>query len=231
MMIKAIIFDLDGTIVDTELHWSEAMHNYLTDQGCNCTRQGILEIVFGRSWSDIYNDINSGFPTIANISSHEMALRLSEYHRKLCSKNDDIVIESSVILLKELAELYPVIVVSGSPRHDVIENLQLAGVKETVRFILGAEDYAPGKPDPAGFLKGARMLGVEPDRCLVFEDSQAGVTAAKAAGMHCVALARENAHKQNVDHADLIVTDLAGFDINTFTAAFNVWDGNAGGCF
>jgi len=231
MMIKAIIFDLDGTIVDTELYWSEAMYNYLVDQDCNCTKQGILEIVFGRSWSDIYDDISSRFSMTAKISSHEMALRLSEYHRTLCRKDDHIVIESSVTLLKELAELYPVIVVSGSPRQDVIENLQLAGVNDIVRFILGAEDYAPGKPDPTGFLKGARMLDVKPNRCLVFEDSQAGVTAAKAAGMHCVALARENAYKQNVDHADLIVADLADFDINTFTAAPNVLDGNAGECF
>jgi len=214
-MIKAIIFDLDGTIVDTELLWAEAMNNYLLDQGCQCSRELVLEIVFGRSWTDIYHDITRHFPNTAHISSEEMALILSTYHQALRDDSDGVVIESSVKTLKKLAESYPVIVVSGSPRQDVKECLQLAAVDQYVQFILGAEDYSPGKPSPAGFLMGAAMLGVEPGECLVFEDSTAGVTAAKTAGMHCVALSRESAHKQDVSHADVIVSDLSEFDISS----------------
>jgi HAD superfamily hydrolase (TIGR01509 family) len=214
-MIKAVIFDLDGTIVDTEMLWAEAMSNYLRDQGCKCARELVLGIVFGRSWRDIYNDLTTHFPDTAQTSSEEMARILSTYHQELRNDSDSVVIESSVTTLKRLAESYPVIVVSGSPRQDITECLQLAAVDQYVKFILGAEDYSPGKPSPAGFLMGANMLGVEPGECLVFEDSTAGVTAAKTAGMFCVALARETAHKQDVSQADLIVSDLADFDIET----------------
>jgi mannitol-1-/sugar-/sorbitol-6-phosphatase len=211
--IQAFIFDLDGTIVDTELLWADAMFAYLQDRGCGCDRRGILEIVYGRSWLDIHRDITAAFPSVAGESAAEMARELSIYHKRLCENADDVVIESSVKLLRELAAHYPVIVVSGSPRDDVIHNLKLAGVLDCVRFVLGAEDYPEGKPSPSGFLKGAALLGVPPAACLVFEDSRAGVTAAKAAGMMCVALARENAHAQDVSHADLVVADLAEFDI------------------
>ncbi len=213
-MILAIIFDMDGTIVDTEIYWAEAMFQYLKDNGCKCSQTRILEVVFGRSWHDIHSDITGMFPQIAGISATEMALDLSSYHQRICDGKDDIVIDSSVKLLKELAQNYPVIVVSGSPRKDIIHNLKLADVYSDVQFFLGAEDYDRGKPDPACFLKGARMLNVKPGSCIVFEDSAAGVTAAKAAGMYCVALSREAAHKQSLDHADQIVSDLSEFNIN-----------------
>ena len=216
--IEAFIFDLDGTIVDTELLWADAMVAYLCDSGCECDRDMVLKIVYGRSYVDIYREITTAYPSAAEASPEEMARSLSVYHQRLCSEHDEVVIHSSADLLKALAEEYPVIVVSGSPRDDVIHNLKLAGVYGNVRFVLGAEDYPEGKPSPSGFLKGAALLGVPPEACLVFEDSEAGVSAAKSAGMYCVALARENAHKQDVGHADLVLSDLADFDIEHFEA-------------
>jgi HAD superfamily hydrolase (TIGR01509 family) len=212
MAIKAIIFDLDGTLVDTERLWVEAMVNYLRELGCRCDSDMLMEIVYGRSWLDIYRDITRQFSETTGISLEKMTLVLSEHHKRLCRNEANLVIENSADLLRTLAATYPVIVVSGSPRADVIHNLGVADVLESVRFALGAEDYPHGKPDPSGFLKGAEMLGVQPDECLVFEDSWAGVSAAKAANMKCVALSRSSAHRQDVDHADIILADLAQFD-------------------
>lgn len=213
-MIKAIIFDMDGTIVDTEACWAEAISLYLKDNGCECCPDQILEMVFGRSWHDIHSDLTGMFPQIAEVPARTMALDLSSYYQQVRMDSDDIVIESSVRLLKELAQNYPVIVVSGSPRKDILRNLKLADILSDVQFFLGAEDYGAGKPNPACFLQGARMLNVEPANCVVFEDSAAGVTAAKAAGMYCVALSRDSTLQQNLDHADQVVADLSEFDIN-----------------
>jgi sugar-phosphatase len=213
MTIDAFIFDLDGTLVDTELLWAEAMSAFLGDRHCECSRDAVLSIVFGRSWTDIYRDITGRYPSLSNTSSHAMAESLRSYYLRLREESDSVIIHSSVALLKKLSKQYPVIIVSGSPRADVEEAVGLLDASDSVRFILGAEDYSPGKPSPAGFLLGAQKLGVEPRNCVVFEDSRAGVSAAKAAGMRCVALARRCAHPQDLSSADWILPDLADFSV------------------
>ena len=90
------------------------------------------------------------------------------------------------------------------------------GVEDVVRLFLGTEDYAEGKPDPACFLLAARMLAVPPESCLVFEDSAAGVIAAKAATMTCVALQRPGRPAQDVSLADEVLSDLADFRLEKY---------------
>jgi HAD superfamily hydrolase (TIGR01509 family) len=216
MTIDAFIFDLDGTLVDTELLWAEAMSAYLSDRSCDCPREAVLHMVFGRSWTDIYHDIASRFPALSKTSSQRMAEDLRAYYLRLREQGDGVIIRSSATLLSSLAKHTPVIIVSGSPRADVEEAVRLLGATSAVRFVLGAEDYSPGKPSPAGFLLGAQRLGVKPANCLVFEDSYAGVTAAKAAGMWCVALARPYAHPQDVSAADWVLPDLTHFSVEAF---------------
>lgn len=214
MTLSAVIFDLDGTLVDTELLWAGALRDYLAHRGCVCSKSRILDIVFGRSWSDIYHAVIALQPSLAKVSSADMAIDLRTYYVRLRAQGDDIVIASSARLLKKLASAYPVIIVSGSPRADIEEAVSLLGAEPHVRFVLGAEDYAPGKPSPAGFLEGARRLGVPPQECLVFEDSQAGIAAARSAGMRCVALSRPCAHPQDLSEADWVLSDLEQFSVD-----------------
>ncbi len=216
MTIDAFIFDLDGTLVDTEHLWADAMGAYLSDRHCECRKDVLLHLVFGRSWIDIYRDITTRFPSLSATPARDMADGLRDYYLRLRSQSDNVIIHSSSALLKKLAEQHPVIIVSGSPRADVEEAVTLLGAERHVRFVLGAEDYSPGKPSPAGFLKGATLLGADPANCIVFEDSQAGVTAAKQAGMWCVALDRPNAHPQDLRAADWILNDLADFSCAAF---------------
>lgn len=216
MILDAIIFDLDGTLVDTELLWAEAMSAYLADRRCPCDKETVLHMVYGRSWTDIYRDITARFPTLVATPSHLMAEGLRNHYLRLRNEGDGVIIHSSAALLKQLARQHPVIIVSGSPHADVEEAARLLGVTDAVRFVLGAEDYSPGKPSPAGFLLGARRLGATPANCLVFEDSHAGVSAAKAAGMWCVALRRPCAHPQDLSAADWVLPDLTEFSVAAF---------------
>ncbi len=80
----------------------------------------------------------------------------------------------------------PFAIVSGSPRASILKTLTTLGLVHHFPVIVGAEDYTHGKPDPEPFLTAARLLDVPPAQCLVFEDAEAGITAAVAAGMQWV---------------------------------------------
>ena len=213
-MIRAFFFDLDGTLMDTEVLWIRAIRDYLLTHGVVCTQEETTALVYGRSWNDVYAEIARRFPHVAT-GIDRVGAELRVCHRRLRTESD-VRIVGSVELLVRLAAEYPVAIVSGSPRADIADGVALMGVEPFVRFFLGAEDYRPGKPDPACFLLAAQRMQVEPAACLVFEDSAAGVRAAKAAGMSCVALARPDAPRQDVATADLVLDDLAKFDFEKF---------------
>ena len=215
-MIRAFFFDLDGTLLDTEVLWVKATRAYLLAHGVACSPEEATALVYGHSWHDVYAEITRRFPRL-NSGIERVGAELRDYLQRLRAESD-VRIVGSVELLVRLAADHPVAIVSGSPRADIADSVALMGVGAFVRFFLGAEDYAPGKPDPACFLLAARQMHMDPSACLVFEDSAAGVRAAKAAGMACVALARPGAPRQDVAAADLVLDDLAKFDLSAFIA-------------
>lgn len=209
-MTQAYIFDLDGTLIDAEILWVEATRNMLADHGIALTPEEAIALGYGRAWHDMYRDIMARRPGW-NISAAALNDLLKPYFVRLREKRD-IRIPSSIHLLRSLAAEHPVCIVSGSPRREVAEGIELMGVGECLRFFMGSEDYSPGKPDPACYFLAAQKLGVPPAQCTVFEDSAAGVLAAKRAGMVCVALVRPGMPPQDVSPADLVVKDLAEFE-------------------
>ena len=207
---QAVFFDLDGTLVDTELLWARALTGLLSDHGHLADEQMIVRIVYGHAWSAIHREIVTRFPAMAGIGLAAMAEELRPYYLRL-REAGSIAIPGSVACLRRLAAAYPVAIVSGSPRLEIGDALNLIGLTDCVRFYIGSEDSREGKPDPTCYRQAAGLLGVEPARCVVFEDSRAGVHAAKAAGMKCVALARPFAVPQDVQMADQIVASLEAF--------------------
>jgi len=207
MPLEAFLFDLDGTLVDTEVLYLEATARALSERGLSVPREELLNIVYGRSLGDVMISLRGRFPASPLDGLEE---RMTHHHWLLYREND-VVIQSSVDLLRRLAARYPVAVVSGSARADVVRYLSLLELDRCIRFHLGSEDYSPGKPDPACYFLAAERIGARPSRCLVFEDSTVGVIAAKSAGMTCVALKRENTPKQDLESADLVLTDLDDF--------------------
>ena len=207
---QAVFFDLDGTLVDTELLWADAMVAFLRDHGLAADTHEIVRIVYGHAWSGIHRMIIERYPQVAGMSSDGMAVELRPYYLRLRDRTG-IAIPDSVACLRRLAEVYPVAIVSGSPRLEIADTMRLLQIEACVRFYLGSEDYAAGKPAPDCYRLAAGRLHAQAARCLVVEDSQAGVRSAKAAGMRCLALAREGALPQAVADADRVVPSLAGF--------------------
>jgi beta-phosphoglucomutase-like phosphatase (HAD superfamily) len=212
---SACLFDLDGTLMDSETLWVEATIGFLAARGISVSHDEAQELVYGRSWHDVHRDICARWPSVAQpLPAMEAAMRPA--FRRLRAERD-IRIPGSLALLRRLAADYPVGIVSGSSRTEVDEGIRYLGIGDALALALAADDYAPGKPDPACYLLAARTLGVDPGACLVFEDSAVGVAAARAAGMACVALARPDAPRQDVGAADAVLEDLGSFNPKSWT--------------
>lgn len=210
-MVRASLFDLDGTLQDSEVLWVEATRVFMEERGAGISPAEATKLVYGHSWRDVFAGMARLLPDLAQAGAERTADELRPYFLRLRSEAD-ICIPGSLALLRRLAARMPVAVVSGATRYDVAESVARLGIADLLRFCLGAEDYGAGKPDPACYLTAARRLALPPATCLVFEDSEAGVRAAKSAGMRCVALQRMGAPAQRLDAADLVVADLADFD-------------------
>jgi HAD superfamily hydrolase (TIGR01509 family) len=215
-MAEAFLFDLDGTLLDSEILWVEAIRQALEERGRPVSPARALELVYGKAWSDIYGRIvqeyGDAYPSRAAMTERTRVL-FEELRR-----TRDIRIESSIELLARLGARHPVAIVSGSTRRMIAESIAFMGVEKFVRLFVGAEDYPVGKPDPACFLIAARQLGAAPAACVVFEDSAAGVRAAKAAGMACIALRRPGRPVQDLSGADEILPDLGEFRAEKYGA-------------
>jgi len=178
---KAYLFDCDGTIADSmPLHyvaWKEA----LSEHGCE-----FPEDVF-YAWG--------GMPAaeiVATLSAQQgLALEPEEVaHRKEKLYYELLPQLQAVPEVLEHIELghghVPMAVVSGSTRESVTKSLELLGLLDKFDTLVCAEDYTRSKPDPEPFLVAAKRLGVRPEDCLVFEDTEMGIQAATAAGMASV---------------------------------------------
>lgn len=208
-MFKAFFFDMDGTLLDTEVLWVEAVELLAADHGYSVSRTEALDMVYGIAWPEVYEKFRARFPELA-WSMAEMGAMLAPYFLQLRASRD-VRVKGTIALLERLAETHPVAVVSGSYKADVEAGIEIAGVADKISFYLGHEDYAPGKPHPACYALAAQRAGALPAECIVFEDSTAGVCAAKDAGARCVALARPGRPAQDLSRADLVFEDLSLF--------------------
>ncbi len=190
MKVGAFLFDLDGTLVDTEEVWAKAMAAYIIDRGGFATAEGILKIVVGRSWLDIHAELHRVHSELGDTTPDQDSAALRPYFHALATNPAEMRIENSIRYFNQICHLAPCAIVSGSAREDILNALKLCGIDDKVQLILGAGEYAAGKPSPSGYLKAAELLGVAPADCVVFEDSSVGVASGVAAGMKVVALDR-----------------------------------------
>lgn len=213
MKPAAFLFDLDGTLVDTEEAWAGAIVDFLAECGVDMTVERILPSIVGRNWLDINRSLHQRFPEIGDTTVEDDSRRLRKFFDARVADPSTLIISESVEFLKRVSAKAPVAIVSGSPRADIEKAARMMGIERLVEFSLGAGDYAKGKPDPSSYLAAAERFGVDPASCVVIEDSEVGVAAGVAAGMRVIALDRKDGRDNDFSGAWRIVRSLDEIDV------------------
>jgi HAD superfamily hydrolase (TIGR01509 family) len=226
-VLKAVLFDCDGVIADTErihfglfrtilaeelgleLDWAEYLDRYLAmdDRGC------FAAVARARGRALTENDLR------------RLIAKKTELYKKEASRHL-VILPGVVEFVMAAAQKYPLAVASGALRQEVLMVLDAAGIRPYFDGIVAAEDVANGKPAPDAYLKAMAVLnakfsgkGIRPEECLVIEDSRHGVASARAAGMKCLALSTSYP-AEALSAADKTVANLAAVRLSEVEALF-----------
>ncbi|MEM7254264.1 MAG: HAD family phosphatase [Pseudomonadota bacterium] len=180
-MVAAVIFDLDGLLIDSERMVKEAFEATVAELGATVP-DGLFQSLIGRNAADsrvlLVEALGADFPHEA--CREGMSAR---YEAALGREGMPIKPGAEALLGFLRGETIPVAIATSSASARARYKLELAGLHEWFPTIVGGDEVARGKPEPDIFLKAAQTLQVVPEQCVVFEDSYAGVRAAAAASM------------------------------------------------
>lgn len=187
MNYKAVLFDMDGVIVDSEPLHVAAFQATLRRYGHDLSDEQYKQHFAGKTDEAGFNQYFDFVGETVDLSV-VMDEKAKEYLRLAA---DRLVPYPGVIeLIRELADkTVPLGLVTGSLRAEAEVTLKAFDIEQYFSIIVAAEDISKSKPSPEGYLKGAEALGVHPEKCVVIEDAPSGVRAAAAAGMRCLAVA------------------------------------------
>lgn len=206
-MIKAFIFDMDGVIIDSEPLHFESDRRTMKEYGIIISDE-ILNQYVGITNFRMWRELIERFQLKATV---ETLLDKQMQHKcQLINESPMVPIEGVLELLTVLKHQGIKTGLASSSNRDFIElildKLQLTSYFEVV---VSGEDIVNGKPAPDIFLKAAELLDVSPEQCMVLEDSEHGVNAAKAAGMVCIGYKNPNSGHQDLSSADKLIFNIS----------------------
>jgi HAD superfamily hydrolase (TIGR01509 family) len=183
-VIEAVIFDLDGVLLDSEQVWDEAREQLAKERGgrWNENAQRDMMGMSSLEWSRYMHEV-IGLPEPPEEISREVVERMAKLYREHLP-----VVPGAREAVERLAARWPLGLASSSNRELIDLALELLGVKHLFKATVSSEEVARGKPAPDVYLEAARRLGVAPTHAAAIEDSENGIRAAKAAGIRVIAI-------------------------------------------
>ncbi len=204
--LPAVIFDMDGVLVDSYDAHYESWQRLAAERGFEFTRAQFLT-TFGRVSREVI--VECGLlddPTPEAVAEIDDA---KELHFRDILREDFRAMDGARELIDALAAAgIPIAVGSSGPLENVDLVIDLLGKRDHLKAVVTARDVTRGKPHPEVFLKAAAGLEVEPRNCVVIEDAQAGIAAAHAASMVCIALVSAGHTDEELSAADQVVHSL-----------------------
>ena len=225
-MLRAVIFDFNGILVDDEPIHFELFRKVLEEESLSLTDKEYYTRYLGMDDRGCFRAVFKDHGrTLDDAALAQLIRRKAAYYREAIGERT-IIFPGVQRLVPKLAEALPLAVASGALREEIEMILQGIGLRNCFQIIVSAEDVAEGKPHPEIFIKALRELnrmsvGKEPIRsseCLVVEDSKEGILAAHRAGIKCLAVS--NSHPAGELKAEAVVRSLEEVDISFLDSLF-----------
>jgi HAD superfamily hydrolase (TIGR01509 family) len=209
LMIKAVIFDMDGTIADSEKIAQKVTREFFKKRGIVLTREE-EKIMFGLNWKDLVKEI-------LNSRGHEykQSIKNTLKERYVRTMRKEVKALPGVYdLLEEISTNLKIGLATNSRRREVDIIFNKLGFHKYFHLALARDHVKKGKPDPEIYLKAADIFKVKPSECVVFEDSIIGLRAAKLAGMKTIAVVNTYTKEELEPEADLIIESFKDINLN-----------------
>jgi HAD superfamily hydrolase (TIGR01509 family) len=204
--VEAVVFDLDGVLVDTDHIWHEVREGLARERGGRWTDRSEADMMGMSSteWSRYLHDVVGLAETPAELNAEVVRRMLAHYDEELP------LLPGAVDAVRRLGESFRLAVASSSNRELIDGVLEAASLADRFEATVSSEEVPRGKPAPDVFVEAARRLGVDPMRCAAIEDSANGIRAAHAAGMRVVAVPnrRYPPAAEALELADEVVTSI-----------------------
>lgn len=205
MNAKAVIFDLDGTLIDNNSYHLKTWKVYLEKTGINISEEAYKKNINGRTNKDaleyIYNK------NMTDEEAMQYALEKEAMYRDIY-KTDIKPVDGLLELLEVLHNRdIPMAIATSGIQVNIDFMFEHIPIKQYFKEVVNSSHISKGKPDPEIYLKTASLLDIPPGNCLVFEDAVVGVNAAHAAGMKVVAITTTQSREELKD-ADIIIADF-----------------------
>jgi HAD superfamily hydrolase (TIGR01509 family) len=181
---EAVVFDLDGVLLDTEELWDEARRRLAEERGARWPddAQRAMMGMSSPEWSRYMREV-IGLSEPPEEISTEVVRRLEALYRERLP-----LVPGALDAVGRIGARWPLGIASSSNRPLIDLFLELTGTRERFRATVSSEEVERGKPAPDVYLEAARRLGVDPGSCAAIEDSENGIRSASAAGMRVIAI-------------------------------------------
>ena len=206
-MLKAIIFDMDGVIVNSEPLHRKAYFGMFEEFNLSVSNK-LYESFTGKSTSAICKELCEIFDLSI---SHEKLMFSKRKHFKTIFDNDPEfqMIDGALSLIKNyFYNNLTLILASSASMTNINRIFKKFDLDKFFKAKISGADLKESKPNPEIFIKAAKLSGFNKSECVVIEDSTNGITASKSAGIYCIGFNSPNSKNQNYDKADLVVSNF-----------------------
>jgi beta-phosphoglucomutase len=207
-MIRTVIFDMDGVIIDTEPIHHFAFITQFAELGLTVPDEEYASFL-GSSTRNVFQRLKQKYNLPQEID--ELMKRKRELFNKAFDESTTLDLLGNVRALIEDLQQHGVqmVLASSASKATITRVFQRFGLTPYFTHLVSGEDFTNSKPDPAIFLHAAAVSETPVEHCIVIEDSANGVAAAKAAGIYCIGYASPHSAGQDLKQADLIVQDFS----------------------